>query len=235
MIRQIFSKIASAVLTVGTDIILDCTALHAFFGGREIGTQGHRNIGKRVLRLKVFIKHLNEKYPTIKFTTEWSQTLFNFFDVIVSFIGGKFTADLYLKHLDSHQYLHSSLCQPYHYKKRIPYSQALPLNIICSDPNCLDRNCNGIEEWLIERCYSEREIKKQILRLRGSLRDSLLNRESLHYSYIPDVVHKAVFTKVPIVDFKNDQSLRVYIVWNAFPKVNGKVVCVGVRKFLRGI
>ena len=83
-------------------------------------------------KLKKFIEYLNEKHPTIKFTAEWSQTLINFLDVSVSFIGGKITTDLYVKATDSHKYLHSSSCHPYHGKKGIPYSQALRLNRICS-------------------------------------------------------------------------------------------------------
>ena len=49
---------------------------------------------------------MNEKHPTIKFTAEWSQ-LIKFPDVTVSLIGGKVTADLYVKCTDSHQYLFS--------------------------------------------------------------------------------------------------------------------------------
>ena len=65
-------------------------------------------------KLKDFIEHLNEKHPTIKFTAEWSQTSINFLDVTVSLIGGKVTTDLYVKPKDSHQYLHSASCHPYH-------------------------------------------------------------------------------------------------------------------------
>ena len=90
-------------------------------------------------KLKEFIEHLNEKHPTIKLTAEWSQTSINFLDVTVSLIGGKVTTDLYVKPTDSHQYLHSSSCHPYHCKKGITYSQALRLSRICSDPNSFYR------------------------------------------------------------------------------------------------
>ena len=73
-------------------------------------------------KLKGFIEHLNEKHPTIKFTAEWSKTSINFLDVTVSLVGGNITTDLYVKPTDSHQYLHSSSCHPYHCKKGIPYS-----------------------------------------------------------------------------------------------------------------
>ena len=78
-------------------------------------------------KLKKFIEHLNKKHSAIKFAAEWSQTLINLLDNTVSLIGGTITTDLYVKATDSHQYLHSSLSHPYHWKKGIPYSQALCL------------------------------------------------------------------------------------------------------------
>ena len=102
-------------------------------------------------KLKGSIEHLNEKHATIKFTAELSKTSINFLDVTVSLVGGNITTDLYVKPTDSHQYLHSSSCHPYHCKKGIPYSQALRLNRICSDLHSFDRRCNDLEKWLIER------------------------------------------------------------------------------------
>ena len=114
-------------------------------------------------KLKKFIEHLNKKHSAIKFAAEWSQTLINLLDNTVSLIGGTITTDLYVKATDSHQYLHSSLSHPYHRKKGIPYSQALCLNRICSDPISFDRTCNDLEKWLMERGYSEREVLKELL------------------------------------------------------------------------
>ena len=59
-------------------------------------------------KLMKFIEYLNEKHPTIKFTTEWSKISIDFLDVTVSLIGGKITTDLYVKATYCHQYLHSS-------------------------------------------------------------------------------------------------------------------------------
>ena len=56
---------------------------------------------------------------------------------------------------------------------------SLRLNRICSDPISFDRRCNDLEKWLIEKGYSEREVRKQILRARGFSRDSLLDRENI--------------------------------------------------------
>ena len=210
-------------------------------------------------KLKEFIEHLNEKHPTIKFKAEWSQTSINFLDVTVSLIGGKINTDLYVKLTGSHQYLHSSSCHPYHCKKGIPYSQALRLNRICSDPSSFDKRCNDLEKWLIERGYSEREFRKQVLRARSFSRDSLLDKEStrdeqnkitfnltyypafqnvkkilgeLHTLLTPDVAHKTVFTNVPTIGFKNDRSLKDHLVRAVLPNIDaeGRSKPCGVKK-----
>ena len=197
-------------------------------------------------KLKEFTKHLNEKNLIIKLTVEWSQISINFLDVIFWLIDGKVTTELYVKPTDSHQYLQPSSCHPYHCKRWIPYSQVFHPNRICSDPNSFDRRCNDLEKWLIERNYSQREIRKQILRARGFSRDTLLDRENtreeqnkitfnltyypvlqnllkflteLHLLLTPDVAHKAVFTNVPIIGSKHDRSLKDHHVWAVLPKV----------------
>ena len=123
------------------------------------------NMEKR--KLKELIEHLNEKHPTVKFKPAWSQTTINFLDITVSLIDWKVMTDLYVKPTDSHHYLHSSSCHPDHFKKGIPYSQALRLDRICSDPDSFDGRCNDLEKCLIERGYSERDVRKQILRAKG--------------------------------------------------------------------
>ena len=134
-----------------------------FFGNMEKrNLRSLWSIWMRNIRLE-FIKHLNEKHPPIKFTAEHSQTSINFLDVTVSLIDRKVTTDLHVKPSDSHQFLHAYSCHPYQCKNGIPYNQALRLNRICSDPNSFDRRCNDLEKSLIEKGYSEREVRKQIL------------------------------------------------------------------------
>ena len=116
---------------------------------------------------------------------------------------------------------------------------SLHLNRICSDPSSFDKRCNDLEKWLIERGYSEREVRKQVLRARRFSRDSLLDREStrdeqknitfnltyypafqivkkilaeLHLLLTPDIAHKTVFKNVPTIGFKNDRSLKDHLV-----------------------
>ena len=57
-------------------------------------------------KLKEFIENLNETHPTIKFTTELSQTSANFLDVNLSPVGGKVTTNLYVKPTGSHQFIY---------------------------------------------------------------------------------------------------------------------------------
>ena len=181
-------------------------------------------------KLKEFIDVLNKKYRTTTFTAEWSKTQINFLDVTVYLENRKIKPDLYVKLTDTHQYLHSSSCHPYHCKKGIPYSQTLRLNRICSDSTSFDRRCNDLERWLLERGYKEKEVQKQVLRGRAFCRDDLLNRErtfqektqvafnltyypvfkdvrkirkELHLLFTQDQAHKKVFSEVPIIGLKN--------------------------------
>ena len=70
--------------------------------------------------LKEFIDKINSAHPTIKFTAEWSEKSINFLDVTVILEDGKIKTDLYVKPTDTHQFLDSSSCHPYHCKKKYP-------------------------------------------------------------------------------------------------------------------
>ena len=115
-------------------------------------------------KLKSFIDKINKVHPTIKFTAEWSKTSINFLDVTVSLVEGVIVIDLYVKPIDSHQYLQSSSCHPFHCKKCIPYSQALRLNRICSETKSFDKRCNDLERFLLEKRYSSKLVRNKILR-----------------------------------------------------------------------
>ena len=67
--------------------------------------------------LKLFLEKINKIHPTIKFTADWSYSSVNFLDVKVIMKDGKIITDLYVKPTDTHQYLDSSSCHPYHCKK----------------------------------------------------------------------------------------------------------------------
>ena len=99
------------------------------------------------------------EYKPYFFTAEWLKTSINFLDVTVSLIEGVIETDLFVKPTDSHQYLQSSSCHPFHCKKGIPYSQALRLNCIGSETNSFDKRCNDLERFLVERGYSSKLVQ----------------------------------------------------------------------------
>ena len=198
-------------------------------------------------KLKSFIDKINKVHPTIKFTAEWSKTSINFLDVTVSLIEGVIETDLFVKPTDSHQYLQSSSCHPFHCKRGIPYSQALRLNRICSETNSFDKRCNDLERFLLERGYSSKLVRKEILRARKISRNELLDKEksqgnvsklTFNVTYYPvfrhlksqlkelhvilacDEDHKKVFPEVPIIGFKNNKNLKSHLVRAALPDIN---------------
>ena len=186
-------------------------------------------------------------HPTVKFTDEWSKTSINFLDAPVSHVEGVIETDVHVKPTDSHQYLQSSWCHLFHCKKGIPYSQALRLNRICSETNSFDKRCNDLERFLLERGYSSKLVRKEILRARKIPRNELLDKEksqgndsklTFNVTYYPvfrhlknqlkelhvilacDEAHKKVFPEVPIIGFKNNKNLKSHLVRAALPDIN---------------
>ena len=76
----------------------------------------------------------------------------------------------------THQFLDLTSCHPYHCKKGIPYSQTLRLNRISSDNSNFDKRCNELESSLFEKGYSEKMVRKQVLRACEHSRESLLEK-----------------------------------------------------------
>ena len=194
-----------------------------------------------------FLDSLNNCHPTIKFKAECiSKDRVNFLDVDVIRCGERLTTDLYVKPTDSHQYLHASSCHVFHSKSSIPYSQALRLNRICSEGTFFDKRCNELESWLMSRGYSEKLVRRQILRARKLKRDDLLDRapikkdsklvlnvtyhpshskvknvlSDIHLLLTPNEEHRRVFHNVPIVGFKRCKSLKDILVRARLPTEN---------------
>ena len=61
-------------------------------------------------------------------------------------------------------------------KKDIPYSQTLRLTTICSDNNNFNKRCNKLESLLLEEGYSEKMVRKQVLRAREHSKESQLEK-----------------------------------------------------------
>ena len=128
--------------------------------------------------LKEFLKIVNSCHLTIKVTAEYSLDKNNCLDVEVIRSRNKLLTDLYIKPTDTHQYSEFSSCHVYHFKKSLPYSQALRFNRICSENRFFDNRCNQLEYWLKERGYNEKVVRQQILKARKFTREDLLNQDS---------------------------------------------------------
>ena len=115
-------------------------------------------------------------HPTIKFTTDWSKTSINYLNVTVAIAERVIETDLYVKPTDSYQFRLSSSCHSFYCKKVIPYSQILTPSRICSNNKFFDKRCNDLEKYLLERGYSEKMVRKEILPTRAIPRQALLEK-----------------------------------------------------------
>ena len=186
-------------------------------------------------------------HPAIKFTAEYCKEGFNFLDLNIKLIDGKFKTDLFVKPSDTHQFLDRTSSHPYHFKKGRPYNQSLRLNMICSDNENFDKRCNNFKKWLMERGYNEKMIRNQILRAREHSRKDLVEREKpqmseqkltfnityypafqnvrtlmeeLNKSSAPNEEHKKVFPNLPVAGFRNGKGLKDFLVRATLPKRN---------------
>ena len=194
--------------------------------------------------LKIFLEHLNNFHPTIKFTADYSHTNVNFLDVQVIRSENKLVTDLFIKPTDTHQYLDASSCHVYHCKSSIPYSQALRLNRICSEGKFFDNRCNQLESWLMERGYNAKLVRRKVLEARGVNRNSLLDRPpngpkepkltfniiyhpsfsrlreilaKIHLLLTPNQEHRDVFSSIPMIGFRNGRNLKSILVRAKIP------------------
>ena len=84
--------------------------------------------------LEVFLQEANGFHPTIRLTAELSNEEHVFLDTKSRLVGNNFDVDLYTKPTDTHQYLLPSSCHPKHCRRNVPYSLALRIRRICSNP-----------------------------------------------------------------------------------------------------
>ena len=113
--------------------------------------------------LEKFLGTPNCYHPTIKFAAEYSSAKINFLNLTVIKMDNQLVTDLYVKPTNTHQYLHASSYHVSHFKKSIPFSQALRLNRICSENAFFDKQCNELVVWLKERSYSDKLVRGKIL------------------------------------------------------------------------
>ena len=88
---------------------------------------------------------------------------------------------------------------PYHSKKGIHCSQTLRLNRISSDNDIFGKRCNKLESWLLEKGYSEKMVRKQVLRAHEHSKKNLLENlksESDQMKLIFDIIYYPIFQNV---------------------------------------
>ena len=74
---------------------------------------------------------------------------------MVSVKDASIETDLYTKPTDKHEYLLVSSCHPQHTKRAIPFSLALRLRHICSNPDNYKLRTNELINYLANRGYDK--------------------------------------------------------------------------------
>ena len=140
-------------------------------------------------KLKVFVEYLNNLHSTIKLTCSHSPSNRPFLDVMVSVKDGSIETDLYTERADKHQYLLVSSWHPQHTKRAIPFSLALRLRPICSNPDKYKLSTNELIDYLANRGYDKTFLKTQIQRASDILRtDALTNKPKTQTETTPFVI-----------------------------------------------
>ena len=137
-----------------------------------------------------FLSELNNIHPTIKFTmthTTPSDTdtpdcgcppssSLAFLDTSCKIVGGQIVTDLYRKETDRNQYLLTSSCHPAHTTQNIPYSLALRIVRICSQPEDREQRFEELKNLLLARDYKPGIIQTAIQRARSIPRSEALKK-----------------------------------------------------------
>ena len=125
--------------------------------------------------LKEWVKNLNAKHGTIKFTLEHSRKQINFLDTLVKIDeNNTLYTTLYTKPTDSHSYLRYDSAHPPHCKNSLPYSQFLRLKRICSKRDDFVFHSNQMKEDFKHRGYPNGIIKNGITKSEAKDRETLL-------------------------------------------------------------
>jgi hypothetical protein len=140
--------------------------------------------------LHTFLNHINSFHSTIKFTSEFSHNQVNFLDVTIRKENNTLTTDLYTKPTDTHQYLHSSSCHPYHCKSGIAYSQALRLRRICANDSDFSQHARELKRNLTARGHSAKKAQQAINKVKSLSRSDVLEKRA---------TSQATNTRIPLV------------------------------------
>ena len=122
----------------------------------------------------MFVRHLNTRGDTIKFTMECSTESIAFLDVRVRVTEGHIISTLYCKPTDSHDYLLYSSAHPQRCKDSIPYSQFLRLRRICSEEKDFEYNVLMLCTHFLRRGYPQKLLMEAAILAKQQVRADLL-------------------------------------------------------------
>ena len=215
--------------------------------------------------LERFLVLLNTLHPTIKFTATYTcpfscdiegphdcfchqSRSINFLDTTVTIKKGKLVTDLYKKPTDRCQYLLPSSAHPSFVSKNIPYSLALRIVRICSEPETLDRRLSELKQMLLGRDYRPGVINSAIERAKLIPRTKALekikkkptDRVTFVMDFAPqlpsisgiiqsgwrvmarDPLMKKVFPEPPMVAWRRPKSIRDKLIKTKVPVATGR-------------
>ena len=139
--------------------------------------------------------------------------------------------DHYIKPIDAHQYLYASSCHVFHFKKSIHYSQTLRLNRVCSETSFFDKRCTGLLIWLTQGRFSDKLVRKQILKAMKFSSKELLKKQGKKESEPKPVINISYHPS--LAQLKNIMT-RIHLLLtpdNEYSKMLGDVNIIG---FCRG-
>ena len=206
-----------------------------------------------------FFEEVNNIHETIKFTFQHTSIIdeFNpcrcpstqtipFLDTSLSIQNGKINVDLYRKPTDKNQYLLPTSCHPSHVISNIPFSLAMRIVRICTDPNVRDIRLMELKHLLIDRNYSTEIIDTALNKARGIPRDQALKHVAkpkcnsrpvfavTHDPRLPNLSNiitkhwrsmtynesylKDVFPSPPLVAYKKQPNLRNFLIRAKVPQ-----------------
>ena len=105
-----------------------------------------------------FIEAANNLYPPHKIHPLHFTREINFFDTTVYLVDNSLETEIYLKPLNTHQYLLPSSCHPRHIIKNIPRSLVLCIRRVCSTSPFFDKHTSQLKTYLILCQYKEKQV-----------------------------------------------------------------------------
>ena len=206
-------------------------------------------------QLHNFIEEINKIHPNIKFTMTHTtpdnepfpsrcscptKKTIQFLDTSCTIREGRIIVDLYRKPTDRNQYLLTSSCHPASQTDNIPFSLAMRMVRVCTEPETRDMRLQEMKQFLLEREYRPGMVDAAISRARAiprakALRHVVTHQQTrrpicvvTHDPRLPDIkaiqlkhwtrMKQAspylaeVFPEPPLVAFKRQKNIKDYII-----------------------